>query len=331
MLYDIVLYHANCSDGFTAAWVMKGSGLVKEDAEYVAVNYGGDEPYDVTDKHVLIVDFSYPAERLRGMVEFGGAKTITILDHHKTAQEALDEFIVGVDGEVNLDDPEVFWQGCVDLELEPIRAWFDMDRSGAQLAWSYVYGFEPSVNDGCALVEYVGTRDLWRLDDLPGIRQVHAWLMSHDYDFDVWSTLQVHLEDHMSNVIEEGYAILKAHDKNVREAVKSSRRQMIIGGHTVSVANVPKSMASDAAHLMAIEPGAPFAVAYFDNAKGQREFSLRSSKEHGIDVSEIVKQYGGGGHKNAAGFSIRYDPLYHGEFRAIDGVEVVPTIENASD
>ena len=48
--------------------------------------------------------------------------------------------------------------------------------------------------------------------------------------------------------------------------------------------------------------GEPFAACYWDTPEG-RVFSLRSSSD-GVDVSEIAKQFGGGGHKNAAGFKI---------------------------
>lgn len=310
-MYDIVLYHAGCADGFTAAWAARGA--LPTGVECVPVSYTDKDYPDVTDKHVLIVDFSYDEQRLREMVDGGCAKTITILDHHKTAQEELSDFIVGSEGEVNLDDPDVFATGCRELAVRPIRAWFDMERSGCQLVWSYFYGGEE-----VELIKYVGNRDLWRLDALPGIREAHAWLMSHEFDFDVWNTLQYRMEEHMSNVIEEGSAILRAHDRNLRQLLESTRRTMIIGGHTVPVANLPYTMASDGAGAMAAEPGVEFAATYYDNSKGQRVFSLRSNKEHGIDVSAIAKQYGGGGHRNAAGFSVDHFATGGG-----DGIEVV--------
>ena len=51
--------------------------------------------------------------------------------------------------------------------------------------------------------------------------------------------------------------------------------------------------------------GQPFAVCYWDTLQG-RVFSLRSTDD-GMDVSEIAKQYGGGGHRNAAGFTVSLD------------------------
>lgn len=317
-MYNLVIYHKDCADGFGAAWA--ASGALPITTKFVPAAYN-EAPPDVKDQHVLILDFSYPREVLVRMREEGGAKSITILDHHKTALEALEDFMVGSDGRVSLDRPDVFAEGARDVAVLPIRAWFDMERSGAQLAWSYFYGgFEPM------LIGYVGNRDLWKLDELPKMREVHAWLMSHPFRFDVWDKCDTQLKDHWSNVIEEGTAILRAHDRTISELLPLTRRNMIIGGVEVPVANMPYHMASDAAGAMASEPGVPFAATYYDNHKGQRVFSLRSRGEDGADVSAIAKQYGGGGHRNAAGFRISVSPLYEtGELGAFNR-ETVPSV-----
>ena len=296
-MYDIVIYHRDCADGFTAAWAAKGA--LPDGTSFVSANYDDKHLPFVEGYHVLVVDFSYSKNKLAELLT-KGALSVTILDHHKSAQEDLAEFMVGSDGEVNLDPPDVFAAGCAELEVAPIRAWFDMERSGAQLAWSYFYGgLEPN------LVAYVGDRDLWK-SELYKSREVSAFVFSHDFDFNVWSDLQVKLEDHMSNVTEEGTALLRQHDKDVRDMLKLTQRGMIIGGYNVPVANLPYTMASDGAGMMAALPDAPFAAVYFDKADGGRKFSLRSSKEHGIDVSEIARRYGGGGHKHSASFTIPY-------------------------
>ena len=75
---------------------------------------------------------------------------------------------------------------------------------------------------------------------------------------------------------------------------------MVIAGHDVPVASLPYTLVSDAAHLMA--HGEPFAACYWDTAEG-RTFGLRATDE-GMDVSEVAKQYGGGGHAKAAGFKV---------------------------
>jgi nanoRNase/pAp phosphatase (c-di-AMP/oligoRNAs hydrolase) len=100
-------------------------------------------------------------------------------------------------------------------------------------------------------------------------------------------------------MIGQGKAIERKHHKGVAELLQVTRRTMVIAGQEVPVANLPYTMASDAAGLMAEE--APFAACYYDKA-GARVFNLRSRSADGGDVSAIAKIYGGGGHRSAAGF-----------------------------
>lgn len=57
-----------------------------------------------------------------------------------------------------------------------------------------------------------------------------------------------------------------------------------------------------AAHEMLSKyPDAPFTACWFRRADGQIQYSLRSEDSR-LDVSEVAKSLGGGGHRNAAGF-----------------------------
>ena len=98
----------------------------------------------------------------------------------------------------------------------------------------------------------------------------------------------------------EGKAITRKHFKDIGELIKVTGRKMLIGGVLVPVANLPYTMSSDAGHIMG--KGEPFAACYYDTLDG-RCFSLRSAPD-GIDVGEIAKKYGGGGHKHASGFRV---------------------------
>lgn len=80
-----ILYHANCKDGAgaaLAAWMKYGD----EGHEYIPVQYGG-EPPNVDGEKVMILDFSYPRDILIAISK--SAKSITLIDHHKTAQADL--------------------------------------------------------------------------------------------------------------------------------------------------------------------------------------------------------------------------------------------------
>jgi oligoribonuclease NrnB/cAMP/cGMP phosphodiesterase (DHH superfamily) len=177
----------------------------------------------------------------------------------------------------------------------PVRSVFDMDRSGAQIAWDFFFPDKPRP----MLVDYVGDRDLWRFN-LPGSREVNAFIFSHDYTFEIWEQLHTNFRSvgDRNRAIEAGAAIERKHHKDIRELVALLKRRMVIGGHSVWVANLPYTLTSDAGNLMA--RGEPFAACYWDTPKG-RVFSLRSTDD-GLDVSAIAKSYGGGRHVHASGF-----------------------------
>lgn len=276
----ICIYHGNCADGFTAAWVVREA--LGADVDFVPGVYGAPPP-DVAGRDVIIVDFSYKRSVLDRMAL--AAQSILILDHHRTAAEDLAGFPLPGDD----------WFSPVMPVGGPVAAIFDMDRSGAQLAWDFFFPGRTRPR----LVDYVADRDLWRFD-LESSREIAAALFSYPYDFAVWEMLADRLQTGKgcSWLISEGEAILRKHDKDIAELVRVTRREMVIGGCLVPVANLPYTMASDAAHLMA--EGARFAACYFDRPDA-RVFSLRS-REGGEDVSKIAEAYGGGGHKHAAGF-----------------------------
>ncbi|MBR9651883.1 DHHA1 domain-containing protein [Thalassovita aquimarina] len=280
MTRTICIYHANCADGFTAAWCVRwGLG---DEVEFIPASYGS-EPPDVTGADVIIVDFSYKRPVLERMAL--SARSILMLDHHKTAREDL----------AGLPRPAPTWAMHQSHAGNP-SARFDMTVSGAQLAWDYFcHGARP------ALVEYVADRDLWKWE-LEHSREVSAVIGSIDQAFDTWDRLSTKMETEWELIAlaNEGAAILRKHDKDVGAVLDLTTRMMVIGGHRVPVANAPYSMASDAAGRLA--EGNPFAATYFDGPDG-RAFSLRSRGD-GIDVSAIAKTYGGGGHRNAAGFKM---------------------------
>lgn len=275
----LCIYHAFCADGFGAAWIVRRA--LADGVEFHAASYG-QEPPDVTGRDVLMVDFSYKRPVLNKMAET--ARSILVLDHHKTAAEDLDDMPAAMEWPT--------WQAlAATTGLRCMRAaLFDMDRSGAGIAWDY---FNPGVARP-PLIDRLEDRDLWRFR-FPDTRDVQANVFSYPYDFDIWDKL---MEEPLQALATQGAAIERKHHKDVAELVGASRRMMVIGGHEVPVANLPYTLTSDAGHIMA--QGQPFAACYIDTPKG-RTFSLRST-DAGLDVSVIAKAYGGGGHRNAAGF-----------------------------
>lgn len=288
----LCIYHGNCADGFGAAWAVRNALKNRADVESLEFYPGvyQQQPPDVAGKVVVMVDFSYKRPVIEEMSK--SAEAILILDHHKSAAEdlaGLPEPPVLVD---HLGDglPMTGW-----LPLGGIYAKFDMSKSGAVLAWEHFnHGTAPQI------LHHIQDRDLWKFA-LPNTREIQAALFSYPYDFEVWESLILGTD--IGRLISDGQAIDRKHLKDIKEFIEAAMTRAHIGGHIVPCLNAPYFFSSEAGHLMC--KGYPFAACWWETEAG-RVFSLRSD-ENGIDVSEVAKKYGGGGHKNAAGFSVPHD------------------------
>lgn len=274
----LIIYHGNCADGFSAAWCFwRKYGT---DADYVAGVYQQPPP-DVDGRDVFLVDFSYKRAVVEQMLK--AANTVTLIDHHKTAIDDLRPLAEQMEM-TNNDGRGVNF------------GWFcDLNRSGATLAWDYLFPGE----DRPLLLGHIEDRDLWKFK-LPGTREIQAVVFSHEYSFETWDKLMAADRVELLKMTAAGAAIERKHHKDVAELVSVCKRRMVIAGHDVPVASLPYTLVSDAAHLMA--QGEPFAACYWDTEDG-RVFGLRATDD-GADVSEVAKQYGGGGHAKAAGFKV---------------------------
>lgn len=272
MKRPIVIYHGNCADGFAAAWCFWR--LYKDQFLYVPGVYSQPPP-DVADRDVMLVDFSYKRAVVEEIIEV--ANNVVLIDHHKTAIEDL----AGVAG---------------------LQQFISIDHSGAILAWKFLMGDIPPPR----LLQHIEDRDLWKFA-LPHTREIQSNLFSYPYNFAVWDELIARFETgDNDSFVQSGAAIERKLHKDVAELVQVCQRLMNIGGYTgIPVASLPYTYVSDAAYLMAKETGAPFAACYWDTPTG-RVFGLRSV-EGGVDVSIVATQYGGGGHKHAAGFTVPRD------------------------
>ena len=266
----ICIYHGNCADGFTAAWVVREA--LGDDVEFVAGVYQTPPP-DVTGADVYIVDFAYKRAIMEDII--AKAASVTHIDHHATA----------------IAD-------CAGLEKHMTTLYSpENTASGAMLTWMF---FFPD-KEVPQIIKHVDDRDRWKFV-IPFTKEIQASMFSYAYTFENWDML---MKANLQELITEGKAIDRKHLKDIRELIGVMKKRMCIAGYDVPVCNLPYTMSSEAGHIMAINE--PFAACYYDKPDG-REFSLRSSKE-GIDVSAIALQYGGGGHFHAAGFRVKYEDL----------------------
>jgi nanoRNase/pAp phosphatase (c-di-AMP/oligoRNAs hydrolase) len=264
-----ILYHGRCLDGFGAAYAAWKKFHEYDEAhgertEYIGVRYEEDPPELIKGVDVYIVDFSYKRDVL---IELAKDHGITVIDHHKSAQEDL----------------------AGEIEVEAI---FDLERSAAVMAWTYWHMEDPP-----KLLRHIGDRDLWRFE-MKDTESICAALWHKDMDFEVWDQICTDKEQ-FKRLRYQGRMIIKVRDDNIRQANKGAF-SATIDGHRCVVVNNPIHV-SEAAHLLLKKfPNAQFAVCFRMQDDGRWRWDFRARKE-GFDVSTIAIPLGGGGHPSAAG------------------------------
>jgi len=266
-----VLYHAHCTDGTGskyAAWKK-----FKNNAKYIAVNYGQPLPEMIPNSEVYILDFSYPRDVLEELMK--AHSKVVVLDHHKTAEEALRGLPC-----------------CT----------FDMHKSGCVLAWEY---FHPGISVPSLLLD-IQDRDLW-LFKRDNSKSIHAGLVTYKGDMDYWDEA-VEIYEIYEHLVRSGNTILLVQNLKVESAVKHKVKVINFLGYKVGVTN-STDFASEIGNGICLSPEhkVDFALVYAITTDNEALCSLRSLPE--FDVSAVAKKFGGGGHKNAAGFRVSLETL----------------------
>lgn len=279
---DVVLYHGYCPDGFTSAtacWhYRKKNGLSNEpeDIVYHGMAHGRDTwrcPPGIEDKNVLICDFSFSEKVMLEMI--GKAKNVLVLDHHKTAKAAL----------ANIPEENKV---------------FDMDHSGAYITWRYFFGYNVQVP---SFVLYVEDHDIWTRV-LPDSDAYSYLLRTVEFEFDTYE--QFFDEKYFASMRPVAKGCETFANSMVERIVDSAVPHfMLIKGKYYFAAHVDTSVLKSEVGNKVFEklPLTDFSVVRDSKRwSGTTSFSMRSENSR-VDVSEIARCFGGGGHRNAAGAS----------------------------
>lgn len=208
----LVISHAHCPDGSTAAWVAQKA--LRFCTIWMADH--GSAPPDCTDKDVLMLDFTYPNAQMRTIREQCG--NLTILDHHQTA-------LKNVEG--------IKFDGMI-----------DQDRSGARLTWDWFFpsGLMPAV------LLRVEDRDLWRFN-FEDTNDVMAAFMADD--FESLTRVGELMAEGAESLAARGKTVNMFRDKLVQQAVEAAF-EVTIAGHKVLASNCPYTIGSDVAGKLAV-------------------------------------------------------------------------------
>lgn len=271
---QVCIFHAGCPDGFGAAWAAWRAWGEKG----VYVPRGHEDPFAADEyegDRVVFADIAPPPEAARQLLDRAGE--LVILDHHVSALERYES-------EAGL---------LREIEAAGHRVLFDLDHSGAVLAWEHLHPGDPVPE----LLRYVEDQDLWRFA-LPRSREVNAAVASHPRTFEAWNALA---ELPIERLAAEGEPILRAEKVEVERALHHAH-PLRVGEHSVEAVNA-RMFRSRIGHELALRAafGAPCGAVY--RLQGARvDVSIYSVGD--FDVAKLAASFGGGGHRNAAGFSV---------------------------
>tara|TARA_X000001388_G_scaffold73424_1_gene65125 strand:+ start:40 stop:891 length:852 start_codon:yes stop_codon:yes gene_type:complete len=227
----------------------------------------GTQPPDVKNKNVVILDFSFNNTTTKKMIE--DSNNLLVIDHHKSAM----------------------------VELHDIsNTHFDMTKSGAMLSWEWFHpGKEPP-----KFIQYIMDRDLWKWE-LPYSKEFSAAFDMIPFEFEEFEKFED--DSVFDDAVKRGSYIL-AYSKTVIKKICEKATLKEYKGMKTYVVNASHWMSEIGAKL---SPDCDFAtIWYYDHDAKTTLVSLRSFHDT-IDVSEIAKEFGGGGHRKAAGFRISKD------------------------
>lgn len=268
-----VIYHADCLDGFAAAWVAWRQ--FKDEAKYIPMHYHEELPVaDIDGQDVYVLDFSFKGDRMAQLLHH--ARRVVVMDHHASAKAELQS-----------------WLGKRRRGVEIV---FDDAKAGCRIAWEYFNDEAPP-----HLIRYVEDRDLWTFA-MKYTREITAALDIYPRDFRVWNMLAYEQGDliHVRSIVPDGKVVMR-HRKWVVDRIADAAWPMVVLGSRVWVANSPVFQSEVCAELLKRKRRSPFVGCYFLNGK-LRHWSLRSRVGSDVDVGALACTAGGGGHKHAAGF-----------------------------
>lgn len=259
---NYVLFHQNCMDGYAAAYAAWLK--FKDTATYIPVNYGEPFPFVENVESLYILDFSYP--RIVIMDIHTHYPKLRVLDHHKSAEEEL--------------------KGLA-------YATFDQSKSGAVLAWEHFHLTDSTPS----LYRYIQDRDLWQWK-LYRSKEINTYLnfMIDFNDLTFQRFNDIFFNGDYTKMIHDGEIVLRRDQQYVERCMKNVHYRTF-GLDDFPCVNSP-ILQSEIGAALSKEYGRGD-IYYYHDATIIRH-SLRSVGS--FDVSEVAKIYGGGGHKNAAGF-----------------------------
>lgn len=294
--YNFVIFHKGCFDGFTSFIISTKTNTITSDAIiHPDVPSAKFPPQNIKNKNILIMDVAYKYEVLKSICD--EAKSVTFIDHHITIR----------------DDVKKMSESMIEKKINII---YDEMECGASLTWKFFYPHRKMP----LFVKYIKDNDIgiWKL------KYTHAFIASLDTNFDMsltnknlkkWHGLfnmenikklikrgKVY-EEYIDNLLRSNskkYSMMafpseKIYEENLDLFKKPAQYKVAV----VCGSGCPSTTLLGLKIMETID--CDFAIMWSLHLD-RREYVLafRSKK---VDVGNIAKMFGGGGHTLAAACS----------------------------
>ncbi len=288
---EIVVYHKNCNDGVASAAI---AYKYAKHIEFIPMNAGTlpDEVNKIVSKNILFLDVSPTKEEFLYLMQ---KNNVLVIDHHVSAMKALDS-------------------------IPDICKIFDMTHSASYLSMEYFYP-DIDIYDESSMKEFVKLiedYDLWTKKYEPKATNLFRGICFYLNDNEDSNSKIPVFADYMNDfqfLIEKGIVLTEIEDKYIMDIYskgtlchyKDLKCYVMCVDTYRSISNIGEMGCQD--------DSIDFSFTYYlnkDVCRDTQDFykcSLRSNRNgKNTDVSLIAKEFGGGGHHNASGFSIKIHP-----------------------
>lgn len=264
----VILYHADCPDGFGAAWAAwKKFG---KRAEYRAISHGMPLLPGLRGKEIYLLDITYGARDLSRLRNVN--RRVVVIDHHESVEDIV------------TSQPEHV---------------YDVAHSGAYLAWRYFHPRKPVPR----LILHLQDVDLWRWK-LPHTLEIFGTLGFEGFEFKKWERFANDLNNPKKRkaIIETGKIIERNERHLIERIIRFNAEPVRFLGRKIYVVNSP-IFESEIPHKL-IEKYPPMAIVWRVK-NGMKTFSVRT--DISVNAAKVAAKFGGGGHPRSAGFALPLD------------------------
>ena len=284
----IAICHKDCPDGVASAVFLQDS-IPGIEIRFMLHNTPEHKELDPK-PGMLFCDFTPHPDRYKEFVKAG----TLVLDHHKLAQELVEDF--GDNGVFGDEDTEPGVCGAY-LAYREVWCRFNHDADSSEKGMAE------------DIARLAGIRDTWQRDSPEWEEACRLAAAMTFYTPESWLSKLHPFDDYQWLVerIETGRTVVDKTAKAVDKAIAGAYHFMTLSGTKVAIFPGTKE-SSDAADKLGTAVDLVVGFSYYETAAdGIVTLGYSTRSKTGFNCGAFGKSLGGGGHTAAAGFSTKFD------------------------